>query len=301
MPSARIRVAVIGTGNIGADLCERLLRDDRFDVVALIGRRADSPGLRRFEHRIPQLLAGGADDLRGIIGSVVGFFDATSAQDHPSHWAIAEQAGRWAIDLTPAHLGAPFVPAVSSLVSGMALPPTPVGNFSMVSCGGQSSAPLLTAIASACTGIRMVEVSSSIASKSAGPATRRNIDQYIEATEGLARLVTGSSTAKAILVLNPAEPPVMMRTTVHIEAARIDIDTATEQLATLTAATCAYVPGYAITVQPFLVSTNVVSATARVTGSGYYLPPFAGNLDIINAAAVETACRLAGLGGAHGR
>lgn len=289
MRSGQVRVAVIGTGNIGADLCERLLLDKAFAVVALIGRRVDSPGLLRFDGRIPLLLSNGAAGLKGVIEDVDGIFDATSALDHPLHWSIAEAAGKWAIDLTPAKVGTPFVPALQQALTAMRLQHIESRNFSMVSCGGQSSAPILYAFSQACRGIRTVEISSSIASKSAGPATRRNIDQYIETTEHLARLVTGSPTAKAILVLNPAEPPVMMRTTVHVEAAHIDVASAIHHLSEMARLTAAYAPGYAVTVEPYLAGPNVLTATARVTGAGYYLPSYAGNLDIINAAAVETA------------
>ncbi len=164
-------------------------------------------------------------------------------------------------------------------------------NYSMVTCGGQSSAPLLYAIANHTKGIKEVEVSSSIASLSAGPATRLNVDQYIESTEELARIVTGCATVKAILVLNPADPPVMMRTTVTIEAEYFDLGSIAAQTKEIVADVQSSVPGYEVVVTPYATTSHRVVATALVKGAGYYLPEYAGNLDIINAAAVETARR----------
>jgi acetaldehyde dehydrogenase (acetylating) len=159
----------------------------------------------------------------------------------------------------------------------------------MVTCGGQSSAPLLYALASASVGIIDVEVSSSIAALSAGPATRLNIDPYIESTEELITLITGCKKVKAILVLNPSEPPVFMRTTVNISAKFCDLDRANAITQSLIKDVQKYVPGYELVVEPYLQSKNTVSATVKVKGAGFVLPEYAGNLDIINSAAVETA------------
>jgi len=171
----------------------------------------------------------------------------------------------------------------------MKIAPGTSANYSMVTCGGQSSALLLYAIATGTKGISEVEISSSIAALSAGLATRRNIDQYVETTENLGRILTGSNIVKSILVLNTAEPPVMMRTTVHIKAEKIDLDKINESLNVGVLELQNFVPGFHITVFPTLISKEIVTVTAKVTGAGYYLPAYAGNLDIINAAAVETA------------
>jgi len=292
MSNSKIPVAVIGSGNIGIDLCERLLRDPDFNLVALVGRRSTSPGLARLRSKIPHVLAGGVEEFLTISDQVEGIFDATSAFAHQSHWSQLSPLGKWMVDLTPSRIGQPLVPVLVGKSDSMKIDGTNgAGNYSMVTCGGQSSAPLLYAIASHSKGIKEVEISSSIASLSAGPATRLNVDQYIESTEELASIVTGCQNVKAILVLNPADPPVMMRTTVTIEADYFDLDSIAVETKRIVMDVLKSVPGYEVVVAPYKTTRNRVVATALVRGAGYYLPEYAGNLDIINAAAVETARR----------
>ena len=290
MQSARpIRVAIIGTGNIGTDLCYRMLRDERFEVVALVGRRADSPGLEMFKDQVKHLISTGIDGLLPLLDDLDGAFDATSAFDHMSHWQVLKVAGKWVMDLTPSKIGLPIVPVLIGRIPEMTLQLSNSSNYSMVTCGGQSSAPILYAMAKASTRISDVEVSSSIAALSAGPATRLNIDQYIESTEGLISLISGCANVKAILVLNPAEPPVMMRTTINISAESCDLELAKENARSIVLDVQKYIPGYELVVEPYLQSPGTISATVKVTGAGYVLPEYAGNLDIINSAAVEIA------------
>jgi acetaldehyde dehydrogenase len=290
VPHDRIRVAILGSGNIGIDLCERLLLDSDFEVVAIAGRRSDSPGLVRFHGRVPIIATNGISDLVSNFDYFDGVFDATSSFDHPEHWRITKEHGKWIIDLTPSSIGRPTVPCLVDRVNSMHLNPGhEADNLSMISCGGQSSAPLLYAITQGVTGISSVEVSISVASVSAGPATRLNVDHYVEATEALASQVTGCADAKAILVLNPADPPVMMRTTAMVQASSIDLEAVQEACDRMVAEVQLTVPGYDIAVAPHCPMENLVSVTARVVGAGLYLPPYAGNLDIINSAAVESA------------
>lgn len=284
-----IRVAIIGTGNIGTDLCYRMLQDKRFEVVALVGRRIDSPGLKMFQSQVKYLIAGGMEGLLPFVDELDGAFDATSAFDHMPHWEALREANKWVVDLTPSKIGQPIVPVLIEKISAMSLPATYSTNYSMVTCGGQSSAPILFAVANASKKITEVEVSSSIAALSAGPATRLNIDQYIESTEGLISIVTGCVNVKAILVLNPAEPPVMMRTTINITAESCDLQLAQSNARTIVQEVQKYIPGYEMVVEPHLQSPHTISATVKVTGAGYVLPEYAGNLDIINSAAVEIA------------
>ena len=284
-----IRIAIIGTGNIGTDLCYRMLRDSRFKVVALVGRRGDSPGLNMFKNEVDHLVSNGIEGLVPFLDEIDGAFDATSAFDHKKHWDLLAKGQKWVMDLTPSKIGLPLVPVLMNKVPVMSLQNNFSSNYSMVTCGGQSSAPILFAIASASSGIREVEVSSSIAALSAGPATRLNIDQYIESTEGLAALISGCDKVKAVLVLNPAEPPVMMRTTVNISADFCDLEQAKATALNVVAEVQKYVPGYEVVVEPHIQTLNTISATVKVTGAGYVLPEYAGNLDIINSAAVETA------------
>ena len=283
-------MAILGSGNIGIDLCERLLVDNDFEVVGLAGRRPDSPGLSRFEGRIPHIATNGIEGLLPHVDYLDGIFDATSSFDHPVHWDITKQHGKWIIDLTPSGVGRPTVPCLVDRVDSMHLNPgVEPDNLSMISCGGQSAAPLLYAIEQGVSGIREVEVSISVSSGSAGPATRLNVDHYIEATEALAAQVTGCEKAKAILVLNPADPPVMMRTTAIVQADSIDLDAVHRGCMAMVTEVQQSVPGYDLAVEPYLLKENLVSVTARVIGAGFYLPPHAGNLDIINSAAVESA------------
>ena len=295
MTQEKIRVAIIGTGNIGSDLCARMLRSSKFEVVALSGRRADSPGLKMFAGKVPNLLTNGLDGLVALEKDFEGFFDATSAYDHPLHWETLSALGKWAIDLTPSQIGKPMVPELIGHLSQFSINLSEPLNFSMVTCGGQSSAPLIYALSKNSNGISEVEISSSIASKSAGPATRKNIDQYIQSTENLVTLISGCHTVKAILVLNPAEPPVMMRTTVQMKVLDSDITKVGSDLNSIIKRINAYVPGYQVVVEPHFSSPGVVTSTVKVTGAGYVLPEYAGNLDIINAAAVETALKVSEL------
>lgn len=289
--SKRIRVAIIGTGNIGADLCERLLLDDAFSVVAFVGRRSDSPGLKRMAGRVEHIIDSGIEGLIPLLDKIDGAFDATSAFDHGAHWEALKKAGKWAIDLTPSRIGKPIVPELTRYLSSMEISTDYASNYSMVTCGGQSSAPLVYAIAAHAVKPSEIEISSSIASLSAGPATRRNLDQYISSTENLATLVSGGIPAKAILVLNPADPPIMMRTTATVKAESFDLQSIQNLCKQIVNRVSQYVPGYDLVVEPHELDPTLVSATVKVTGEGFYLPEYAGNLDIINAAAVETAKR----------
>jgi len=285
----KARVAILGSGNIGSDICARLSRDEEFEIIALVGRRNDSPGLIQFGSLARYSLSGGVDELLPHLDKLDGIFDATSAFDHKTHWEIAMKNRKWMIDLTPSGIGAPMVPALVGKTNKLELSKFAVANYSMVTCGGQSAAPMVYAISTFSTGIQEVEVSSSIASKSAGPATRKNIDHYISATENLIKQISGCNEVKAILVLNPIEPPTMMRTTVQMKVSQSNLKEIHELLFNVVDEIKETVPGYEIVVEPYFSSVDVVSATAVVTGAGYFLPPYSVNLDIINAAAVETA------------
>lgn len=291
MSNRKIRVAVLGTGNIGTDLAERLLADDEFELAAFVGRRSDSPGLERMGGRIPNLIPDGFAGLEAMLGEIDGVFDATSALDHFSHWPKIEEKGKWVVDLTPSRIGKPLVPELIGRQSEMALSSGYSANYSMVTCGGQSAAPLIFGMNKAAKNGQRLEMSSSISSKSAGPATRRNIEQYISATENLSSLLFPAVPTKAILVLNPVEPPAMMRTTVSIDAEAFDLDLAKDAVHEIVDQVKKYVPGYSLVVDPHITPAGSLSATVKVTGQGFFLPDYAGNLDIINSAAVETARR----------
>ena len=287
----KIRVAVLGTGKIASDLAARIHAAPDMTLAAVAGRRPESEGLERIaeiaDFSTPQGLSG----LRDVRDEIDGVFDATSAFDHLTHWSTLQEWGKWVIDLTPSRVGKPTVPVLGEHFPRFGIEPTRTCNYSMVTCGGQSGSPIAAAFARNAEGITAVEVSSSIASDSAGPATRRNIDDYVVTTEGLLAEISGTKHAKAILVLNPAEPPPLMRTTVTMKARVINSAGLLSDLDNYVATVRNYVPGYSIVVPPHQPQDGVVSATAVVEGEGYFLPKHAGNLDIINAASIEVARR----------
>jgi acetaldehyde dehydrogenase (acetylating) len=209
-------------------------------------------------------------------------FDATSAEDHSRHAPLFEKAGIAAVDLTPAKLGSMCVPAVN-LEECMHQP-----NVNMVTCGGQAAIPLACAIAQANEGIDYVETVSSISSRSAGPATRINIDEYLQTTEcGLSHFAA-CARAKAILNLNPAQPCVHMQTTVMAKISKPDLEKTRCKVLEMVERIRKYVPGYRLILEPVMESGRLVTIV-RVDGLGDYLPRYAGNLDIINCAALAFA------------
>lgn len=284
-----MKVAIVGTGNIGIDLAEKILREPELTLVAMAGRRANSPGLTRFEGRVKYLTPDGLDGLLPIMDEIDAIFDATSADSHREHWEVLEGLEKYVIDLTPSRIGAAFVPGV---LGADTQPNMGKDNFSMVTCGGQASTPMTAALSKHVVNPEYVEVSSSIASLSAGPATRANIDDYIRATENAARLASGAPVAKAILVLNPVEPPTIMRTTVHVKGTLGDLSGLESTVAEAADRVREYVPGFQVLVPPHQEGTDVLSVSIGVTGAGDYLPSYAGNLDIITAAAVKTVLDL---------
>jgi len=284
-----MRAAIIGTGNIGIDLAEKILREDRLELVAIAGRRSDSPGLLRFDGRVSHLTASGLAGLEPYFDEIDIFFDASSADSHREHWDMLKSLGKYVVDLTPSRVGAAFVPGILNHENQ---PGKPELNMSMVTCGGQASSPISAALARHADVVDYIEVSSSIASLSAGPATRANIDDYIRATENAAQLASGAAVAKAILVLNPVEPPTIMRTTIHVKGKFGDLSGLEETVRAAVERVREYVPGYRLLVPPTRHAEDVLTVTVGVEGAGDYLPPYAGNLDIITAAAVKTALDL---------
>lgn len=287
--SGTIRVAILGTGKIASDLAARIKRSSDISLVAVAGRRPHSEGLERLSSLAEFSTAEGLAGLSEVIDSLDGVFDATSAFDHPGHWHSLQQSGKWVVDLTPSRVGKAAVPALSGDFPEFGFDISPVANYSMVTCGGQSGSPIAAAFARSATEIEAIEVSSSIASDSAGPATRQNIDNYVMTTEWLMSEIAGGARSKAILVLNPADPPPLMRTTVTMRASRFDTKALELLLQRYVSSVQKYVPGYSIAVAPHSPNVGVISATAVVEGEGYFLPKHAGNLDIINASSIEVA------------
>lgn len=286
--SGKLKIAVIGSGNIGTDLLLKVMRSKHLRCTLFAGRNFNSAGMKRAN------ALGVAISDRGIEAIIHDpnlcdlVFDCTSAHAHAQHWPVLDRLGKMVIDMTPAKLGEPCVPAINA----EACLATGARNINMVTCGGQSSIPIASAISQVHQGIEYIEVASSIASRSAGPATRYNLDEYIETTQDALRLFTGARRGKAILILNPANPPIDMQTTIYAKIPNPDLPAVTSAVAAMVEKLRQYVPGYQLVVPPTVEGDRVVT-TIKVLGAGDYLPQYAGNLDIINCAAIAMAERIA--------
>jgi len=305
----RTKVAVIGSGNIGTDLMIKVLRlAPSLEMAAMVGIDPDSPGLARAVRlRVPTTHEG----VRGLIAmphfADIGIvFDATSARAHLANAAALEPYGKKLIDLTPAAIGPYVVPPVN-LDAHLAGGAT---NLNMVTCGGQATIPMVAAV-TRITPAPYAEIVASIASKSAGPGTRANIDEFTETTAAAIQAVGGAGRGKAIIILNPAEPPLIMRDTVLCLIGDADHDAIRASVAEMVAEVARYVPGYRLkqevqftpigTDEPVGTLlppgagpvTTKVSVFLEVAGAGHYLPAYAGNLDIMTSAALRVAERIA--------
>ena len=280
----KLKIAIIGTGNIGTDLLVKSMRSNFITCSAFIGRNLNSSGMEKARSLKVLCSDRGADFVINNPEIADLIFDCTSAQSHVEHWSIFKELGKTVIDMTPAKLGEMCVPAINAdecLVGE-------VKNINMITCGGQVSIPIAYAMSGVHKGIEYFEVASSIASKSAGPATRANLDEYVETTEAALQRFTGVKKTKAILILNPAVPPIDMQTTIYAKIKNPDIKLIQAAVSQMVATLREYVPGYQLVVPPTVDNDRVIT-TVKVLGEGDYLPKYAGNLDIINCAAISMA------------
>ncbi|MBE7189712.1 acetaldehyde dehydrogenase (acetylating) [Jatrophihabitans endophyticus] len=305
----RAKVAVIGSGNIGTDLMIKVMRlSDSLEMAAMVGIDPTSDGLARARRRG---VATTSDGVQGLIamdgfGQIDIVFDATSAGAHVRNAAALAPFDKRLIDLTPAAIGPYVVPAVN-LGQHLGAP-----NVNMVTCGGQATIPVVAAV-SQVTPVHYGEIVASISSRSAGPGTRANIDEFTETTKAAIEQVGGAARGKAIIVLNPADPPLIMRDTVLCLVDRLDADAraaVVDSVERMVATVAAYVPGYRLkqavqftdvdataavrTLNPDLAPAprTQVGVFLEVEGAGHYLPAYAGNLDIMTSAALQVAERL---------
>ena len=306
MSETKTKVAIIGSGNIGTDLMIKIMRlSEVLEMGAFVGIDAESDGLLRAARMGVPITAGGIDGLVAMpeFAGIDIVFDATSAAAHKHHSEILLAHGKRVIDLTPAAIGPYTIPSVN----GEANLDAP--NVNMVTCGGQATIPIIAAV-NRVAKVRYGEIVASIASKSAGPGTRANIDEFTETTSEAIRVVGGADRGKAIIVLNPAEPPLIMRDTVYCLC---DEGDQAEIAASVEAMVCevqTYVPGYRLkqAVQFEHIGSNAplripemdgvftglkVTIFLEVEGAAHYLPAYAGNLDIMTSAALKTAERIA--------
>ncbi|MGK2910377.1 MAG: acetaldehyde dehydrogenase (acetylating) [Sphingobium sp.] len=302
----KTKVAIIGSGNIGTDLMIKVMRlSDVLEMGAFVGIDPESDGLKRAERLGVPITAGGIDGLVALPGfqDIEIVFDATSAGAHKKHNEILQSHGKRVIDLTPAAIGPYTIPAVNGDANLDAL------NVNMVTCGGQATIPIISAV-NRVTPVHYGEIIASIASKSAGPGTRANIDEFTETTSQAIKDVGGASRGKAIIVLNPAEPPLIMRDTVYCLTDDADQAAITASVEQMVEDVRKYVPGYRLkqAVQFERIGHNKplripemdaeftglkVSVYLEVEGAAHYLPAYAGNLDIMTSAALKTAEKIA--------
>jgi acetaldehyde dehydrogenase len=297
----RTKVAVIGSGNIGTDLMFKVLRlSDQLEMGAMVGIDPDSDGLRRAQRLGVPTTANGVRGLMEMpdFDDIAVVFDATSAATHIDNARLLAPHGKKLVDLTPAAIG-PFVVPTVNLHEHLDSP-----NVNMVTCGGQATIPVVASVA-ASTPVLYAEIVASIASKSAGPGTRANIDEFTETTAKALEVVGGANRAKAIIVLNPAEPPLIMRDTVHCLIGEADLEAVERGVVAMVDAVAAYVPGYRLKqrvqfrrldaddpAQDLVDAAHgrprwQVSVYLEVEGAAHYLPAYAGNLDIMTSAALR--------------
>lgn len=278
----KIKVGIIGPGNIGQDLIVKLGRSNLLEVVCVISHR-ESENLQRVREKGIDASAGGVDYLiekyKGIIQIV---FDCTSATGHFASAPKLKEAGMFTLDLTPAAIGPYCSPAVNLDEELLKL-----DNVNLITCAGQATTPMVAAINKA-VGVSYAEVVSSISSKSAGPGTRANIDEFTVTTKRALEVVGGADKAKVIIILNPAEPPIYMRNTIYTKVKNPDMDKIREATFECLKTVQQYVPGYRFLLEP-IIQGDIVTTMVEVEGLGDYLPVYSGNLDIITSAAVAIA------------
>ncbi|QTD39440.1 acetaldehyde dehydrogenase (acetylating) [Sporosarcina sp. Te-1] len=278
----KIKAAIIGSGNIGTDLMYKLERSELIELTAVIGIDEDSAGLKRAKEKGYQVFSNGIDGLIGHPDIADIVFDATSAKAHVHHAKVLKELGKLAIDLTPAAVGPFFCPAVS-FNSGDAI----LENVNMITCGGQATIPIVHAI-NQVADVSYGEIVATISSRSAGPGTRANIDEFTHTTRRGIEEVGGADRGKALIIMNPAEPPILMRDTIYCEVKNMNEEMIHTAIVDMVNKVNSYVPGYRLKQDP-LFDGNRVTVFIEVEGAGDYFPSYAGNLDIMTAAAVRAA------------
>lgn len=293
--STEVPVAILGSGNIGTDLMYKLLRDPgAMNLALFVGIDPASEGLARAQSEGVET---SSDGIAAILErpDIQIVFDATSARAHVRHAAQLREAGKQAVDLTPAARG-PFVVPTVNLREHLS-----ADNVNLITCGGQATIPLVHAV-SRVAKVRYAEMVSTVASLSAGPGTRQNIDEFTETTARALEEVGGAAQGKAIMILNPAQPPILMTNTVYavLESTEVDEAALRDSVMQMASEVSAYVPGYTLRSEPQFDLKDtpwgkrpLVTLMLEVEGAGDFLPPYAGNLDIMTAAAREVGERFA--------
>ncbi|KIL35826.1 acetaldehyde dehydrogenase [Cohnella kolymensis] len=280
---SKVKVAVLGSGNIGTDLMYKLARSNVLELTTMIGIDPESDGLARARGLGYETIDNGLPGFleRPELADIV--FDATSAKAHVRHAKALREAGKMAVDLTPAAVGALVVPTVNIREH------LEKDNINLITCGGQATIPIVHAV-SRVSPVQYAEIVATISSKSAGPGTRANIDEFTVTTAHGIEKIGGAAKGRAIIILNPAEPPILMRDTVYtlVDPERMDEQAIRKSISDMAKDIQTYVPGYRLRTEP-IIEGNKVTVFVEVEGAGDYLPKYSGNLDIMTAAAVKVA------------
>lgn len=282
-----INAGIIGTGNIGTDLLVKLTKSNFVRPTIFSGRRMESSGIQFAKDMGIEVTDLGLDYFINNPKCCDVVFDCTNANDAKYHSKVFSEMKIKVVDLTPAKIGDFCIPTINSEIIKVR------DNVNMVTCGGQASVPLLHVISKHCSGLDYIEVVSQISSDSAGMATRLNIDNYIDTTEKCINKFTGCKKSKVILNLNPAIPQVYMQTTMFIKFEEVNYGQLVSNLYEEINKIKKYIPHYEL-VMPPVINDDVLVLSVKVEGSGDYLPKYAGNLDIINCAAIEVTKHLLG-------
>lgn len=282
MQIKKIKVGIIGTGNIGSDLLVKVQRSELLECGIFAGQNPDSEGIKRAK-------AMGVKTSFKSIKAIVDnpscceiVFDATSAQGHLYNAPILKKLKKFVIDMTPSRVGKMCIPILNLDKSLKEV------NINMVSCGGQATTPIAQAIMKVHPETKYIEIVSSISSKSAGIGTRDNIDEYTQTTSEGIKYFSKVPHAKAIVILNPADPPILMHNTIYAKIQKPKMELLTTEIKKVVKRIQEYVPGYKLVLDPVFADGRLTTMI-EVVGLGDYLPVFAGNLDIINCAAIAVA------------
>ncbi|MGE7843192.1 acetaldehyde dehydrogenase (acetylating) [Lysinibacillus sp. NPDC093712] len=282
----KLKVAILGSGNIGTDLMYKIERSAYLTMSVMVGIDSTSEGIQRAKDRGYHTITNGISGLVACPELFDIVFDATTANAHTLHSEQVLALGKKIVDLTPAAIG-PFVVPCANLEKYM-----DVDNVNMVTCGGQATIPIVYAI-NEVVDVTYAEIVATVASKSAGPGTRANIDEFTRTTARAIEEVGGAKKGKAIIILNPAEPPMMMRDTVHVLVNEVGKEEEiTKAIEDIVRAVQQYVPGYRMTSAP-IFDGKQISIFIEVEGAGDFFPPYSGNLDIMTAAAVQVGNHMA--------
>jgi acetaldehyde dehydrogenase len=281
-PSRKTKVGILGSGTIGTDLLFKIQRSPFLECSVFVGRDLESEGIQKAKGMGIRTSANSIQTFIDEPDICEIVFDATSAKAHLAHAPVLKQLGKFTIDLTPSRFGAMCVPAVDLKDS------VDAENINMVTCGGQAMVPIAKVLMEVHPEIKYIEVVGTISSKSAGPGTRANIDEYTQTTKDAIKHYSGVPKAKAVIILNPAEPPIRMHNTIYALIADPKLEEIRKKVSGVAEEIRKYVPGYKVILEP-VYENGRLTTMIEVEGRGDYLPKYSGNLDIITSAAVQVA------------